>query len=195
MRLLIAFALMLLPARLFAGVLPLDAGPVDALAAASAPVSDAAHALALAEPSAATSAPAASSGEVSIPGVVMAQGVPVVVDVVAPDPLPGDDDVLGHGAATLEAVKAAKRMPTLVGICSAIVAGIMLLIAVARRFGGLLLTSNQVRGFVLLASALAGGLAQVADGMPWWQVAFIALSPVVSVGIHQVFVKPLAKKG
>lgn len=163
-----------------------DGGIVEAPGSlvASAPASVEASAAAPASvPSAAPpSGPASLS--VEIPGVV----------VPSDTPFPGDDDVFGHGKEAFEAVKAARRAPTVAGIAAAIVAGIMLLISVARRFGGLLLTSNQVRLFVVCAAALAAGIAKVSDGMAWTEILFVALAPVVSVGMHQVFVKPVTKK-
>lgn len=163
-----------------------DGGIVEGLGdlVAPAPVSPAASAAA--SPSVPSVAPQSPSAvpSVEIPGVV----------VPSDTPFPGDADVFGQGKATFDAVQAARRAPTVTGIAAAIVAGIMLLISVARRFGGLLLTSNQVRLFVVLASALAGGLANLSDGMVWTEILFVALAPVVSVGVHQVFVKPVTKK-
>lgn len=163
-----------------------DGGPVEAPGSLVAPAPASAEASAAAPASVPSAAPPSgpASLSVEIPGVV-----------VPSDTLfPGDADVFGQGKATFEAVQAARRAPTVTGIAAAIVAGIMLLISVARRFGGLLLTSNQVRLFVVLASALAGGLANLSDGMVWTEILFVALAPVVSVGVHQVFVKPVTKK-
>ena len=188
--------------------------PLPSFAQPSAPASAPAVAADVGVPALASSAPVVAAEEpadapapgslVEIPGVVVsgppsvlvdvAVAVPASVPAVAPASLPGDDDVFGHGKEAFEAVKAARRAPTLAGVAAAIVAGIMLLISVARRFGGMLLTSNQVRLFVVIAAALAGGVAQVSDGMGWTEVLFVALAPVVSVGMHQVFVKPVAKK-
>lgn len=162
-----------------------DGGLADAPGSLVAPVAPSA-AISGALPSAAASVapPSAPGSLVEIPGVV----------VTSDTPFPGDDDVFGHGKEALEAVKASRRAPTVAGVAAAIVAGIMLLISVARRFGGLLLTSNQVRLFVVCAAALAAGIAKVSDGMGWTEILFVALAPVVSVGMHQVFVKPVTKK-
>ena len=196
MRFLFVFALLFFPARLFAAPLP-DAGhdamPAEASAAPSAPVSDAVAPSGPAVVSEPLAGPSAPASEVEIPGVVVSSSTPFPGEV-APGSLPGDDDIFGHGKEAFEAAQAARKAPTVAAIAAALVAGIMLLISLARRFGGLLLTPQQVRVFVVVASALAGGVAQVSDGMAWWQILFIALSPVMSVGVHQVFVKPLAKK-
>lgn len=205
MRLLIALLILLCPLPTFAQPSP----PVVAAVDASVPGVPEFPALA---PSAAPDAPAPTSDApstppslIEIPGVVVSGPVSALVSVAVPgapeddgdtlSPLPGDDDVFATGKEAFEAVKAARRAPTLTGIAAAIVAGIMLLIAVARRFGGLLLSSNQLRGFVIIAAALAGGIAQVADGMGWTEVLFVALAPVLSVGLHQILVKPLTRKG
>jgi len=195
MRFLLALVLLLSPAWLLAApvVVPGPGPSVEASAAPSAPASG----LVVASPpvvtSEALSAPPAPASEVVIPGVVVPSST-VFPGEAAPASLPGDDDVFGHGKEALEAVQVARKAPTVAAIAAALVAGIMLLISLARRFGGLLLTPHQVRVFVVIASALAGGVAQVSDGMAWWQILFIALAPVMSVGIHQTFVKPLAKK-
>lgn len=162
-----------------------DGGLSDAPGSLVAPVAPSATISGALPSSAASVAPTSAPGSlVEIPGAV----------VPSDTPFPGDDDVLGHGKEAFEAVKAARRAPTVAGVAAAIVAGIMLLISVARRFGGMLLTSNQVRLFVVCAAALAGGIAKVSDGMGWTEILFVALAPVVSVGMHQVFVKPVTKK-
>lgn len=186
--------------------------PLLALGQPSVPASGPAAVVDAGVPALAPSAPLVAAEELpplpapgsldEIPGVVVSGpssalvlvSAPALVPPSAPDALPGGDDVFGHGKEAFEAVKAARRAPTLAGVAAAIVAGIMLLISVARRFGGMLLTSNQVRLFVVLASALAAGVAKVSDGMGWTEVLFVALAPVVSVGMHQVFVKPVTKK-
>lgn len=123
----------------------------------------------------------------------------IPAEVVAPGShFPGDPPpiklVIEQGKDVVAAAQAAKKAPNVASIAAAIAAGIMLLISLARRFGGLLLTPHQVRVFVVVASAIAGGAAQVTEGMELWEVFIIALSPVMSVGAHQVFVKPISKK-
>lgn len=199
MRLLIVLLFLLCPLPSFAQPSAPASGPAAVADSGTSALDSAAIVVA---PDASAAAPAPGS-LVEIPAVVVSGPASAIVDIVvpasvpaaAPASLPGDDDVFGHGKEAFEAVKAARRAPTLAGVAAAIVAGIMLLISVARRFGGMLLTSNQVRLFVVIASALAGGVAQVSDGMGWTEVLFVALTPVVSVGMHQVFVKPVTRKG
>lgn len=118
----------------------------------------------------------------------------------AAPPIPGvvippedQDDLFERGKEAYEALQMARRAPTVGAVAAAIAAGIILLIALARRFGGLLLKPDQVAKFVLFASALAGGVAEVSDGMHWLEIATITVMPILAVGFHQTVVKPFIR--
>jgi hypothetical protein len=104
------------------------------------------------------------------------------------------DDLAGGVVSAAEKTKAAFDGPTVFGIASAISAIVLVLISLLRRFGGFLLKEGQVGKFVLILSALVGGLSTVTPGTQWWQALFMALAPLASVGFHQTVVKPVARK-
>lgn len=79
----------------------------------------------------------------------------------------------------VEAAKDAIQGPTLLGIFAAVAAFARLLMELARRFGGRLLTQKQVNKAVILFSALAMGAASVVPGMSWWAAVFTGLSPML----------------
>lgn len=104
------------------------------------------------------------------------------------------DDLAGGLVDVTEKAKAAFDGPTVFGVASAISALVLVLISLLRRFGGYLLQEGQVGKFVLVLSALVGGLSTITPGTQWWQALFLALAPLASVGFHQTVVKPVARK-
>jgi len=113
---------------------------------------------------------------------------------VAPDPLAGEPgDPLKLGAAAVEAAKDAAQTPTVFAVSGAIAAVLWLIVAVLRRWGGVLLDGNKVRILSLIVGGLAGCAGQLADGLPWWQVVVLALSGPLAVAGNELFAKPIAK--
>lgn len=104
------------------------------------------------------------------------------------------EDLVGGVVDATEKTKAAFDGPTVFGFASAISAIVLVLISLLRRFGGYLLKEGQVGKFVLVLSALVGGLSTITPGTQWWQALFMALAPLASVGFHQTVVKPVARK-
>lgn len=171
-------------------------------------------ALALSQPSAAPPAPAVPTAAPVVASAPLAVvslpdgGVDVALPPsaapapsVAPSVAPASDAVSSlpdpgpvQAAKDLaDAVVAAKQGPTLTAIAGAIMACVILLVSLARRFGGLLVSSGKLRAFIVFATALVGGLACVQPGMTWWQAALLTAAPVLSVGVHQTFIRPLGK--
>lgn len=153
--------------------------------------------VAVIDPSAAPSE-ALPSEAASIPGLVLPASVSVTVHMGPASPSePGltDAEMVAHAGQTIEAVKAAQRMPTLVGIASAIASGLWLLIAVLRKYGGILLSRSAVQKVILGATALATVCAGLADGLPWWQVLFVGASPLLAMAGNELVKRGPSKNG
>lgn len=136
-----------------------------------------------APPSAASSVAAAPSAAVSaVASAAPSAPVPVVVELV-PSKVEVDEAL-----AAFKAAKSAVQVPTLFGICSSIALLLNLVIAYVRRRGQLA-KRKHVKVFLVLAGALAGGLASIVPGMPIAYALFVAFAPLGSMVIHE-FVKP-----
>ncbi len=190
MRALALFAFLLCPLMAAASPFDLDGGMPDGAFGQPAEPAIAAPPVIEAMPAAAMSLPAPMPApRARNAAVVDVQGL-----VLSPGGAGGSaDDIFVASREAFEAVKAARRAPTAVGIAAAISAGLIVLIALARRFGAMLLTSNQVRVFIVCATAALGGLAGVTNGTTWTEAALVVLAPLLAVGVHQIFLKPRSR--
>ena len=124
-------------------------------------------------------APASVASLPSAPVIVSA-----AAPVVEPESLIPTSDELKQGQAAVESVRALAQAPSVVAACGALALVLNLFIGYLRKRGRLA-RRKSVKTFIVLASALSGGLAMVVPGMHWVMAVIVALGPFLAMVLHE----------